>query len=172
MTRSTTLRATFVDDGGAIAPTMLDFGRVPIHVETPNGQKVTLQNCDTSPLDIDNPIHVDEPFAIQGTMPTRLEPGESATINVVFLPTKVGPATGVLEVTAQQLPGQKLTVALSGEGFVDGGGGGDDDGGYEGDRTSFYACGVCNSSNPTGMFAVMLGLGIALIPRRKARRAA
>ncbi|MCW5802806.1 MAG: choice-of-anchor D domain-containing protein [Deltaproteobacteria bacterium] len=168
-TRTTTLRAEFVDDGGAIAPSMLEFGKVPIHTQTANGQRVTLQNCDVSPLTITS-IHADEPFAIDGTTPATLLPGESASISIVFRPTQVGAATGTLQITAAQLNGQVLTVALSGEGIAGGGGGGDDDDPFHGDRTSFYACGVCNSSNPTGLIAVTVGLAIALLPRRRRRR--
>src|SRR5262249_24461960 len=40
----TTLTATFIADGTATVPDMLDFGEVPIRVDTHNAREVTLQN--------------------------------------------------------------------------------------------------------------------------------
>jgi hypothetical protein len=158
----TMVTASFLDSGGAIAPAALDFGRVPIHLAVANPQLVTLQNCSADRLDL-LPPEITAPFAIEGTAPMVLMPGESTTLGVTFRPTEVGVATGQLVVTAQQLPGQQLTVALLGEGFSDVPG--DDDGNGNGDgRASFYGCSGCASHDASGAPLVLV---LLLVIRRR-----
>lgn len=161
----TMLSASFLDSGGAIAPAALDFGRVPIHLAIANPQLVTLQNCSADRLDLLAP-EISAPFAIEGTAPTVLMPAESTTLGVTFRPTEVGVATGQLVITAQQLPGQQLTVELFGEGFSDVPG--DDDGNGNGDgRASFYGCSGCASHDASGAPVVLV---VVLVLRRRRRR--
>jgi MYXO-CTERM domain-containing protein len=164
----TTLTATFVADGGAIAPGALAFGQTPIRVDTHNAQQVTVQNCSSAPLQLDAP-RVPVPFSIDSpSFPTSLGPGETATFSVGFHPTQTGKVLGkTLSITSPQLH-DPLTVDLSGEGIAPG---------SDGDAgpitigiptTSFYAC-SCTAGDPSAALAISAAaLGI-LVPRRRRR---
>ncbi len=166
----TPLTATFVDNGGAIAPPMLAFGQVPIHIDVRNGQNVTLQNCDVIPVTIAKPS-ISAPFSVDSpNLPTVLMPNESATFSVGFHPTRAGVFSSTMTIESPQLDGL-LVVALVGEGIA--GGGGDADGGTDGgtvEHTSFYACGGCSSDQPAGVILVVLAGAGALVPPRRRRR--
>ncbi|HET7501674.1 MAG TPA: choice-of-anchor D domain-containing protein [Kofleriaceae bacterium] len=167
-TAHTTVTATFIDNGGAIAPLDLDFGTAPIHLDTRNAKQVTLRNCDVSALQLDPPM-ISAPFTIDSpNFPTELAPGETATFSVGFHPTKAGDVTKTLVITSPQLRGTELTVVLSGVGITDGS---DGDAGPNGgglDRTSFYACSGCASSDGSGAL-VLVAAALALVPRRRRR---
>jgi len=168
LTARTTLSATFVDDGGAIAPSGLHFGQVTVHVSTPNAQSVTLQNCDTTPIVLGDPV-MPAPFTIDsGTFPLTLQPNESTTIAVGFHPVRVGMFGGTMEIPSEQLVAP-LEVKLIGEGVTtgDGGDGGPDGNGF--DQRSFYGCG-CTTQHPTGGLAIALCLLVVLRPRRHRNR--
>ncbi|TMQ07802.1 MAG: choice-of-anchor D domain-containing protein [Deltaproteobacteria bacterium] len=161
----TTLTATFIDDGGAIAPAALGFGPTPLHVDTHNAQQVTLQNCSTAAFRLDTP-QVPAPFSIDSaSFPAALNPGEVATFSVGFHPTKLGPVSKQLTITSPQLR-DPLTVELSGEGVAPGG---DGDAGPDTSlsSTSFYACGGCASGDPSGAIAIALAVFAAVLPRRR-----
>jgi hypothetical protein len=167
----TRLAATFVDNGGAIAPAALSFPSTPIHLDTRNAQQVTLQNCDLSALQLDPP-QVPAPFSIDSPgLPAVLRPGETATFSVGFHPTTAGPVSKTLVITSPQLR-DRLTVALSGAGVAAGGGSGDDLGDDELDPTSFYACGGCATGDASATLALGLAALILLAPRPRRRRAA
>ena len=153
----TTLTATFIDDGGAIAPAALGFG--------PTAQQVTLQHCSTAAFRLDTP-QVPAPFSIDSaSFPAALNPGEVATFSVGFHPTKLGPVSKQLTITSPQLR-DPLTVELSGEGVAPGG---DGDAGPDTSlsSTSFYACGGCASGDPSGAIAIALAVFAAVLPRRR-----
>jgi len=161
----TTVTATYVADGGAIAPDSLSFGEVAIRIVTPNSQQVTLQNCDTVALELEQPS-VPAPFVLDDNFPTLLEPGEKATFSIAFQPTMVGHFERELEV--RSTAGGRFAVKLIGDGIAGGGGSGDDGG--DGDLTSFYACSSCASSDPSGVLAIALAVMCAVVPRRRRRR--
>jgi len=167
----TRLTATFVDDGGAIAPPALTFSAAVIHVDLQNAQPVTLQNCSGSLLQLDRPL-ISAPFSIDSpSFPDALRPGETATFSVGFHPTKLGTASSALVITSPQLGNVPLMVALSGEGVVGDGGADGSDSSTDLGRTSFYACGSCASSDPSGAIAITLAALCAVVPRRRAGRA-
>jgi len=168
-TARTTLSATFVNDGGAIAPSSLAFGQVTIHLASKNALSVTLQNCDTTSITFGDPT-LPAPFTIDsGAFPLELEPNESTTIAVGFHPTRVGPYSGTMQIPSAQLAAP-LEVTLTGEGVNTGG---DGDGGPDGnglDQRSFYGCSGCSSRQPAGGIAIALALLAVLRPRRRRLR--
>ncbi|HEU4726976.1 MAG TPA: choice-of-anchor D domain-containing protein [Kofleriaceae bacterium] len=170
-TAHTSVAATFIDKGGAIAPHDLEFGNAPIHLDTRNAQQVTLRNCDVSPLQLDPPM-VPAPFTIDSpNFPTELSPGETATFSVGFHPTKSGSVTKTLVITSPQLSDTQLTVTLSGVGVAQGVNGDGGPGGAGLESTSFYACSGCASGDGSGA-VMLLALVYALVPRRaRGRRA-
>lgn len=173
-TANTTLSATFIDNGGAIAPHDLGFEPAPIHLDTRNAQQVTLRNCDVSPLELDPPV-IPAPFTIDSpNFPAELLPGETATFSVGFHPTKLGFVMKTLVITSPQLSATPLTVNLIGTGIA---AGGDSDAGPTAaglERTSFYACSGCASHNTSGDASGAIVFAIAafcaLVPRRRRRR--
>ncbi len=160
----TTLSAVFVDDGGAIAPSALAFGKVVVsHVDRPNGQRVTLQNCGTAAIQLSSQL--DSPFTIEGTsVPTVLAPSESATISVGFHPQMVGTYSGNLTLTIRDA--SPLVVALTGEGVNAASDGDAGPSNNEVSTTSFYACG-CHSFDAAG--GVPLALVWLVLRRRRTR---
>jgi MYXO-CTERM domain-containing protein len=166
----TALTATFLADGGAIAPNLLDFGTVPVHVDTHNAQQVTLQNCSAAAFQLDAP-QVPAPFSIDSpNFPTALKPGEVAAFSVGFHPTKPDKAVKDLVIKSRQLP-EPLTVHLRGEGVATGSGSGAGPLGTGVSSTSFYACGSCTAGDPSGGLAIVLAALAAIAPRRRRRRA-
>lgn len=166
----TTLTATFLADGGAIAPGALAFGPVPIHVDTRNAQQVTLQNCSAAAFQLDPP-QVPAPFSIDSpNFPIALKPGELATFSVGFHPTQAKPVMKTLIITSPQLPAP-LKVDLTGEGVTTGGGTDTGPPGGGVSSTSFYACGSCTAGDPSGGLAILLAALAAIAPRRRRSRA-
>lgn len=169
-TAPTQLTATFVDNGGAIAPESLAFAPTPIHLDTPNAQEVTLQNCDVSPLQLDPP-QVPVPFTIDSpSFPTMLLPGEIVSFSVGFHPTKVGSSMKTLVITSPQLTGTQLSVRLTGDGYAQGA---TIDAGevapvdQPAAPTSFYACSGCSTNDPASALAFGVAVVCTLIPRRR-----
>lgn len=165
-TSHTTLTASFIADGGAIAPGALAFGPTPIRVDTHDAQQVTLQNCSSAPLQLDAP-RLPVPFSIDSpSFPTSLGPGEIATFSVGFHPTQTGKVLGkTLSITSPQLH-EPLTVDLSGEGIAPGSDGdaGPVTAGIS--TTSFYAC-SCTTGAPSSALAITLAALGVLAPRRR-----
>jgi hypothetical protein len=162
-TTHTKLTATFVDNGGAIAPPALTFGTAPVHLDTRNAQQVTLQNCDVSSLQLDPP-QISAPFSIDSpNFPTTLLPGETATFSIGFHPTKLGVVAKTLVITSPQRRNEQLTVTLAGEGVATG----QPTAGL--DHTSFYACSSCASNEASGALALSLAALCVLLPRRRRR---
>ena len=120
MTAATTkVTATFVDTGGAIAPAALGFGKVAIHMMT-SGQRVTVQNCNTTDsLRLDSP-HVPLPFSLDrpSDFPRMLGPNETISFSVSFSPLVKRSYVDAMTITSDTLA-MPLTVALTGEGITD-----------------------------------------------------
>src|SRR5262249_62407237 len=78
----TKVTARFVDTGGATAPPLLDFGRVPVHLFIDDGQRVMIQNCNTTVLELDAPS-IKAPFSIDSpNFPKKLHPNETPTFSL------------------------------------------------------------------------------------------
>lgn len=165
----TRLSASFVDNGGAIAPPAIDFGTTPIHLDARNAQQVTLQNCDVSALQLDPP-QVPEPFSLDSpALPGLLRPGETIAFSVGFHPTRTGPVSKTLVITSPQLRDVQLTVVLSGWGVAEGGGGDAEDLDAGLDATSFYACSGCTTGDASGPIALVIAALCVLAPRTRRR---
>lgn len=113
-TATTQVLAHFIDSGGAIAPPALDFGKVIVHISEDNGQRVVIQNCNANALMLDAPT-IKAPFSIDSpTIPSVLNPNETATFSIGFHPTRLGTFAGTLLISSPQLT-SPLSVSLSGE---------------------------------------------------------
>lgn len=162
----TTLTATFIASGTVTIPDMLDFGDVPIHVDTHNARQVTLQNCSTGALQLDPP-QIPSPFSIDSpNFPTALKPGEVEAFSVGFHPTKLDMVTKTLIITSPQLP-DPLKVELTGKGIATGSGSDTGPPATGVASTSFYACGSCTAGDPSGALAIVLAALAAIAPRRR-----
>ena len=166
-TASTLIVARFINTGGAIAPPTLDFGVEPVHLYKDDGQRVIIQNCNGSQLELDPPT-IKTPFSIDSpNFPTTLEPNETATFSVGFHPTRIGDYTDTLTISSPQLAGAPLQVSIIGHGASetlpgsDAGSGSGDPG-----STSFYAC-SCNSNSPTGAAPILIALVVIFRRRRR-----
>ena len=171
-TPQTAITARFIDSGGAIAPPILDFGKVPVHLYTDDGQRVMIQNCNTTVLELDPPT-IKAPFSIDSpNFPTKLDPNETATFSVGFHPTRIGNFTDTLTISSPQLPpGMPLQVALVGESPMPVGPGSDAGSGAGPPvSTSFYAC-SCTSASPGGGAPILLALALVMRRRRSRARA-
>lgn len=170
----TRLRAELLDDGAAIAPAAIAFGRAPIHVDIANAQPVTLQNCSAAPLDLVAPT-VPAPFSLdspaRADFPVALAPGEAMTFTIGFHPTTLGTFARELVVASDQLPAP-LTVVLTGEGVTGSGSDGDGGGRPGRETTSFYACGGCTAGDTGGSLAAVALVLCVGRWRRRRRRAA
>jgi MYXO-CTERM domain-containing protein len=158
--------ATFIASGTATMPDMLDFGEVPIHVDTHNARQVTLQNCSTGALQLDPP-QVPSPFSIDSpNFPTALKPGEVEAFSVGFHPTKLDMVSKTLIITSPQLP-DPLKVELTGKGVATGTGSNTGPPATGVSSTSFYACGSCTAGDPSGALAIVLAALAVAAPRRR-----
>ena len=164
----TTLTATFLDDGGAIAPDALAFGQAVVQLDVNNARPIALQNCSGAAFQLDAP-RVPAPFAIDSpSFPAALAPGEIAMFSVGFHPTQPGKVARTLSLTSPQLRAP-LTVALSGEGIA---APGPEQGAPTAvgvSTTSFYACN-CTTGDPSGVLAISLAGFAVLLRRPRARR--
>jgi uncharacterized protein (TIGR03382 family) len=159
-TASTLITAQFVGSGGAIAPPSLDFGKVPVHLFVDDGQRVILQNCNTSALQLDQPT-INAPFSIDSpNFPTTLAPNETATFSIGFHPTSLGVFQQVFSI-GWQGSNETLQVALVGDSVsttppgMDAGVGSSAPG-----ETSFYACNAGGGAASVWPLAFALALVI------------
>lgn len=164
-TAQTSIIARFINTGGAIAPPVLDFGNEPVHLYINNGQRVIIQNCNGSQLELDPPT-IKAPFSIDSpNFPTTLEPNETAMFSVGFHPTRVGDYSDTLAISSPQLHGAPLQVIIVGNGVTETQPGTDaGNGSANPGSTTFYAC-SCNSNKPGGAVPIILAVG--LIFRRR-----
>src|SRR5262249_20068865 len=147
----------------------LDFGRVVAHIYSDNGQRVIIQNCNPTPLVLDQPM-LKTPFSIDSpNFPSMLNPNETTTFSLGFHPTRIGSITEQLLITSAQLPGAPLVVTVTGEGVSSG----EDEpdaavGSNRKVNTSFYAC-TCRSVNPSGVLPIVLALALSRRRRNRLR---
>ena len=171
LTNTTAITASFINSGGAIAPPILDFGKEPVHLFVDDGQRVMIQNCNGSVLELDPPT-IRAPFSIDSpNFPATLDPNETATFSVGFHPTRIGPNdtaltfTDTLTISSPQLMGAPLQVQLVGTSITDALTPDAGVGSATPEQTSFYAC-SCNSNAPGGGLPIVLAL-LAISRRRR-----
>lgn len=160
-TATTKVTAAFADSGGAIAPAALGFGKVSIHTMTP-GQRVTIQNCNTTDsLRLDAP-HVPLPFSLDrpGDFPRTLAPNETISISVSFSPLVRRLYADAMTITSDTLA-SPLMVQLTGEGTTDPV---DVDAGTEPPKSDGGGC--CHAGSSTGGLTAALVLLLVLRRRR------
>ncbi len=88
----------------------VDFGTVAVGLDEVRG--VVLTNVGDGPLDVDVRILGESAFRFVGDVPTTI--AEPRLVNLGFEPTRAGPFTGQLEITAGEM---RHTVALRGVGL-------------------------------------------------------
>lgn len=94
--------------------TSLNFGGVSLN--TNSSLSVTLTSSGTAPLTINSAGWSGAGFNVSGTtFPVTLNPGQAATLTVIFDPTVTGSATGSITISDNALP-STATISLSGTG--------------------------------------------------------
>ena len=100
--------------GLSFTPGSVSFGSVTVN--TVSGvQPVTIANSGAAPLNFSGAFAVTGPFAHVSACPPSLVPEQSCTVDVKFVPTVTGPASGSLVVTSNA-PGSPHSLPLSGTG--------------------------------------------------------
>jgi Abnormal spindle-like microcephaly-assoc'd, ASPM-SPD-2-Hydin len=95
----------------------LNFGSVSLNVASAP-QSVTLTSSGTAPLTISSATLEGSEFRMSGlTLPVTLNPGQTATLTVVFAPTATGRSTGSIRIVDNASQSTKR-ITLSGEGLA------------------------------------------------------
>ena len=109
--QSMPLSGTGTTPAATVTPTSLSFSSQLIGTSS-TARSVTVQSSGTGPLQITN-VAITGPFSQTNNCSAALVPAASCTISVVFSPTVVGSASGVLTITDNA---GSQTVAVSGNG--------------------------------------------------------
>ena len=100
-----------------LSASTLSFGSVTVN--SPATGSVTLTSSGTSALTVKSASIAGTGFTIvAGSFPVTLSPSQSVTLQLQFLPTAVGAATGQLTISSNSTSGSTATVALSGTGVA------------------------------------------------------
>jgi hypothetical protein len=98
-----------------VSTSSLSFGSVSVNTSTT--QSVTLTSSGTSPVTISAASITGAGFTtVGGSFPLTLNPQQTATLQVQFLPTTAGAVTGQLTISDNATSGSPAVVALSGTG--------------------------------------------------------
>ena len=117
-----------------------------------------------------DPPAIKAPFSIDSpSVPSVLQPNETATFSIGFHPTRLGTFTGTLLISSAQLT-TPLSVALTGEGVEGDPGIPDAGSGSSGhhDDTSFYAC-SCHATGVGGTTPPLVAVVLVMFRRRRIR---
>jgi hypothetical protein len=99
----------------SVNATTVAFGSVVLN--TPATQTVTLSSTGSSAVTVSGATVTGTGFTLAGgSFPITLNPGQSATLNLVFNPAAAGAATGQLSIASNSTTGATTTVALTGTG--------------------------------------------------------
>jgi hypothetical protein len=99
----------------SINATGVAFGDVPIG--TPATQSITLTSTGTVPVTISSATLMGAGFTLAGpALPDTLNPGRSATLNIEFDPTFLGPVSGRLTVVGNSSANGTMVIGLNGTG--------------------------------------------------------
>ena len=154
----TMVSAEFIATGGAIAPSLVDFGQLPVRApSTP--RTIRIQNCGTDEISLARlQIAPADEFRDVSTvpLPATLRSKETATIDVEFTPRRTGARTATLSVTSSM---GELQSRLIGQGVGEAE--------PDGDVRSLYACSCSGPGAPARGWP--LALALVLIVRRRRR---
>jgi hypothetical protein len=110
-----TLRLSVAGPLLAVNATAVPFGNVTL--STPATQSILLQSVGSEPVSVNLVTLTGLGFSMENVgLPLTLVPGQSAILNVVFTPTLLGPATGLLTISSDSVNGNSTVVSLSGTG--------------------------------------------------------
>jgi hypothetical protein len=97
----------------AVSAGSLSFGSVTINTATT--QPLTLTSTGTAPVTVDSAAISGAGFAIVGgSLPITLDPSQSVTLQVQFLPEATGAASGQITIGSNSSSGSTTGIALSG----------------------------------------------------------
>jgi hypothetical protein len=97
--------------------TSLSFGSV--NVKSTATQSLTLTSSGTTPVTVNSASVSGTGFSlVGGSFPLTLNPQQTATLQVQFLPTAAGAVTGQLTISSNSTSGSSASVALSGTGIA------------------------------------------------------
>ena len=101
----------------AVSATTLSFGSVAVNTATT--QSLTLTSTGTSPVTVNSAAITGSGFAIVAqSFPITLNPTQSVTLQVQFLPTATGTASGQITISSNSTTGGTAVVALGGTGMA------------------------------------------------------
>jgi hypothetical protein len=93
------------------------FGNVSLNAL--GTQTLTLASTGTLPVTVNTALLTGTGFTMSGiTLPVVLNPGQSVTLALEFVPTVAGAATGQLTITSNATTGGTMAIAVSGTGAV------------------------------------------------------
>jgi hypothetical protein len=105
----------------SVGTSNLTFGSVTLN--TPSTQSVTLTSTGTAPVTITSAAVTGTGFTIAAqSFPITLNPTQTVTLQVKFLPTVAGGASGQITINSNSTTGGTALVALSGTGAAGGAG--------------------------------------------------
>jgi hypothetical protein len=97
----------------AVSAASLSFGSVTVNTATT--QSLTLTSTGTAPVTVSSATITGAGFTIVGgSVPVTLNPTQAVTLQVQFLPTAIGTASGQITISSDSSTGSTAVVALSG----------------------------------------------------------
>jgi hypothetical protein len=101
--------------GLQLSTASLNFGSETVNTSSP-AQSVTLTSSGTAPLTINSAVLSGAGFSLSGAnFPATLNPGQTATLKVIFDPSVTGNANGSISISDNSSPGT-ASISLSGTG--------------------------------------------------------
>jgi hypothetical protein len=98
-----------------VSAASLSFGSVTVNTSTI--QSLTLTSTGTSPVTVNSATITGAGFTIVGgSLPVTLNPTQAVTLQVQFLPTSAGVASGQITISSNSSTGSSVVVALSSAG--------------------------------------------------------
>jgi hypothetical protein len=96
-----------------VSAASLNFGSVTVNTSTT--QSFTLTSTGTAPATVNSAATTGAGFTIVGgSLPVTLNPGQAVTLQVQFLPTTTGTASGQITISSNSSTGSTTVVTLSG----------------------------------------------------------
>jgi hypothetical protein len=103
----------------SVSPAALSFGDVSLNSSV--SESITVTSSGGAPLIVSQATISGTGFSLSGpTLPATLNPGQSLTLKVSYLPTAAGASTGQVAVVSDALNQGTVDIALSGQGQAGG----------------------------------------------------